>query len=104
MVEIIIWAASMLLVGIAALRLSNKIHSAQVDRLTISEKNASLLSRTFKSTAISYFLVTPIVAVLALQLPEIHIILKEWWILEVFIFWNLRTAWLYHRGFQCLSY
>lgn len=94
----------MFLAGYAALRLSNNIKSAQVDRLTISERNAALLSRTFKSSAMGYFLVTPIVAILAAQLPEIHTVLKQWWILEIFIFWNLRSAWLYHKGFQCLSY
>lgn len=94
----------MFLAGYAALRLSNNIKSAQVDKLTISERNAALLSRTFKSSAMGYFLATPVVAILAAQLPEIHTVLKQWWILEIFIFWNLRSAWLYHKGFQCLSY
>lgn len=98
MLEIIIWALTMLLTALTCNNLSNTIKSAEVDRLTISKHNADLLSRTFKSNALSYIIVgiTLPIAALTSPIPQIEEILREWWVLEIFIFWNLRSAYLYH--------
>lgn len=104
MLEIILWVLSMFIAGFCALQLSHNISTAYYDRLTISEANAKILSRTFKSNAISYFIAAPTIGALATTIPDV---LEQWWVLELFIFWNLRSAWIYHvasKRFQCLNF
>lgn len=86
----------MLLTALTCNNLSNTIKSAEVDRLTISKHNADLLSRTFKSSALSYLIVGITLPIAALTSPIFIQSLEEWWVLEIFIFWNLRSAYLYH--------
>jgi hypothetical protein len=103
MFEIIFWVLSMFIAGNRAYHLSTNIAIAHYDRLTISENNAKVLSRTFKSNAISYFIAAPVIGALATTIPTV---LEQWWVLEIFIFWNLRSAWIYHvasRRFQWSS-
>jgi len=91
----------MLFAAYAAYTLSTHILNAQVDRLTISQHNAEIISRAYKSTALSYLLVGLCMPFLLVQNLEI---LEKWWILEIFIFWNLRSAFIYYNArkrFQC---
>jgi hypothetical protein len=101
MLEIIFWVISMFIAGAAAYALSQTIANAEVDRLTISKHNAKVLSRTFKSNAISYFIAAPAIGALATTIPDV---LEQWWVLELFIFWNLRSAWIYYAARSQWSY
>jgi hypothetical protein len=99
MLEVIVWTLSMLAAAGTSFLLSEKILGAQVDRLTISERNANILARTYRSNALSYILAIPVLIFAAIFTEALPLV-QEWWILEIFIFWNLRSAFIYYAAIK----
>tara|TARA_R110000772_G_scaffold66361_1_gene147837 strand:+ start:29488 stop:29841 length:354 start_codon:yes stop_codon:yes gene_type:complete len=95
MIDIILWACTMFVIAYYNLRLSYKISNASLDRITISHKNAQLLSSVFHGSGLAYLIAGVSALIFILLFNDTYVfsliveLTKEWYITEVFIFYNV---------------
>jgi len=80
---IFVWALTMLAISYYNFALSYKIDNASLDRITISYRNAMLLSSVFRGDGIAYILAA-IAGVALLTLYSV-----AWYFLGILIFYNI---------------
>jgi hypothetical protein len=92
-----IWICSMMSVAVLAFVLSYRLSKANTDKAAMPKINAQEGSRLFFIFGINYAIIAVASAILSLtQGPqvasEIAVIMREWWLVEIFIFFNIITT------------
>lgn len=98
MIELWVWIATLILVGIAYTQLALKYHMVKPEASAVPVATKNFTARLATTNAITYYMFAflAIFAFFAFPafIPEALVILKQWWIVEAFIVWNIRTAFL----------
>jgi hypothetical protein len=98
MIEVYVWIASLFLAASAHLTLSLKYAKINPHSSAVPMINVKFFQRLTATEAINYtaFGLFGIFAVFAfpVQLATALVVMKSWYIVEIFIFWNIRTAFL----------
>jgi hypothetical protein len=103
-VEICVWLGTMFITSLAYFALARRYHDINPYKAAVPMANAKFMSRLALTNALNYlafFIVGCYVMVTFQQyLPDVQAILGQWFIVEIFIFWNLRTAALIFMGLR----
>lgn len=96
-VELSMWVVSMLTVTVFAFMLSKKLHNMQPDSASMPKTNATEASRLFLIFGLNYLVITfgCIFLFMATAPSAVFIItetLKEWWLVEISVFFNIITT------------
>lgn len=98
MIEIEVWIASLFLASIAHFMLSLKYARINPHSSAVPMVNVKFVQRLSATECINYaaFGIFGIFAIFAfpVQLATALVVMKSWYIVEIFIFWNIRTAFL----------
>ena len=97
MIEFEVWLVSLVLVGAAHLALFLR-YMVNPQELAIPAYNAEFMRRLALTYTITYFsfAIFGVFAIFAFP-AELAVglgLIDSWWIVEIFIFWNIRTAFL----------
>lgn len=96
-IELILWLISMLAVVINAGRCALKLSSYEEETAAIPKQNAKAGATLFKIIAINYLIVALGCVIMYFASPldlilKIHQVLDTWWLIEIFLFFNIITA------------
>jgi hypothetical protein len=105
LLEEIMWFGSMALVAILSFIFSFKLKNYETERAAMPKINFTEGSRLFLILGINYAVIAIACACLSMfSGPEIfdriRIILNEWWLLELFIFFNLITSYCLYTAIK----
>ena len=104
MIELWLWVGTMYFCALAYLVLTVRYHKINPHRAAVPMANAKFIARLALTNALNYlaFAVIATYSVLSYSglLPDVLLVLHEWYIVEIFIFWNLRTAALIFLGIR----
>lgn len=98
MIELWVWVATLILVTIAYSALALRYHLVKPEASAVPLATKNFTARLATTNAITYFMFT-FLAIFGffsfpLFIPQALEILSNLWILEAFIVWNIRTAFL----------
>ena len=104
MIELWLWVGTMYFCALAYLVLTVRYHKINPHRAAVPMANAKFIARLALTNALNY-LGFAIIATYCIfnytgLLPDVLIVLSQWYIVEIFIFWNLRTAALIFLGIR----
>jgi hypothetical protein len=94
----------MYLCSLAYFALARRYHGINPYKAAVPMANARFMSRLALTNALNYFAFAAIGSWCMFEferyLPAVRDILHQWFIVEIFIFWNLRTAALIFLGMR----
>jgi len=103
-VELWVWFGTMFLASLAYFVLARRYHTINPYKSAIPMANAKFMSRLALTNALNYvvFGIVGVISVLQFStyVPELQNILDQWFVVEIFVFWNLRTAALIFVGLR----
>lgn len=96
-IELILWLVSMIAVVINAFRCAMKLSSYDEETAAIPKQNAQAGSTLFRIIAMNYLTVAIGCVIMYFASPvdlviKIHQVLDTWWLIEIFLFFNIITA------------
>lgn len=104
MIELWLWVGTMYFCALAYLVLTVRYSRINPHRAAVPMANAKFIARLALTNALNYlaFAVIATYCILSYSslLPDVLVVLQQWWIVEIFIFWNLRTAALIYLGIR----
>lgn len=107
MIELWVWIATLILVAIAYTKLALKYHKVKPEASAVPVATKTFTARLATTNAITYYMFAflAIFAFFAFPsfIPQAMEILKQWWIVEAFIVWNIRTAFLIFLNLRSLK-
>ena len=103
-IELYVWLGTMYLCALAYCALARRYHGINPYKAAVPMANARFMSRLALTNAFNYFAFAAIGSWATFEfvryLPDLRDILGQWFIVEIFIFWNLRTAALIFLGMR----
>lgn len=104
MIELWIWVATMYFTSLAYFVLARRYHKINPHRAAVPMANAKFIARLALTNALNYLgfavIATYCIIFYVGLLPDVLLVLSQWYIVEIFIFWNLRTAALIFLGIR----
>jgi hypothetical protein len=102
--ELWVWLGTMYITSLAYFALARRYHAINPYKAAVPMANAKFMSRLALTNALNYFAFAAIGSWSMFEfirfLPDVRAILGQWFIVEIFIFWNLRTAALIFIGMR----
>lgn len=100
-IELFVWLGTMYLCALAYCALARRYHDINPYKAAVPMGVSRFMSRLALTNAINYLGFALLGTILAFNLPEnAAAVINDWFIVEIFIFWNIRTAALIFMGLR----